>query len=262
MRLSLCLISLAALAATAADAATPPDFYTLRKDSFYETGCFGPCACPVLLRGPVKGGFRLVYLGFDGLFDHYQVDKLRWRILEPSQEVPVTGTGTYRIGGEFALQHQLTLDLQIGQDPVKRFDSGVVVPPTPFPRIDARISVNGEMTCFDQVFDLHARRTRGLDVDASSLWWEPAPPADGHDIVHGSLLGLRTGGLAGSVRGCLARGTTADWMTFSPTPPPGEGYWFLLRDVEGNLEGSYDSGGFDQIGSRDDALGQSAIACP
>jgi hypothetical protein len=120
------------------------------------------------------------------------------------------------------------------------------------------------MACHDTVFEVHARRVRGMDVDRSSLTWEAAPAVSGHDIVRGSLkaLGSPGGTLTSSVRECLARDVAADWLTYAPDPPPGEGYWFLLRDVEGSLEGSYDSGEAAQIGSADEALQSSPVACP
>src|SRR5258706_5754529 len=101
----------AVLPALAQNSGPRPSFYTLRHDSLYENGCFGPCACPVLVQGPVEGRFRLRFEGSNGLFDNYSVDQLRWIVHESSQDVTVTvtGTGTYRIGGEVARQHQLSL---------------------------------------------------------------------------------------------------------------------------------------------------------
>jgi len=61
--------------------------------------------------------------------------------------------------GEFALQQQLSLDLQVGGDKVQHFDSGLVTGPAPFPEIKATISVNGQV-CFDTVFEVSASQFR------------------------------------------------------------------------------------------------------
>ncbi|MGH9866902.1 MAG: hypothetical protein ACREAA_01890 [Candidatus Polarisedimenticolia bacterium] len=243
--------------------AVQTDHYTLRKDGSFESGCFAPCMCPILLQAPVRGGFRLVFDRSDGLFDHYRVENVRWTVRLGADDLPVTGSGTYRIGGELARQHQLALDLQVGTEPVQHFDSGLVVPPTPFPRIDARISINEEY-CHDSVFDVHARRVRNMDVDGAALRWEALPAVEGHDIVRGSLQALHatSGDYATSVQECVAANVTGDWLTFAPDPPPGEGYWFLLRDREDGISGSYDSGEADQVGSADVMLEGSPLACP
>src|SRR5204863_3751845 len=78
-----------------------------------------------------------------------------WRVSIDGTNTIVTGSGAYRIGGEFALQQQLSLDLQVGADKVQHFDSGLVTGPAPFPEIKATISVNGQK-CFDTVFEVSA----------------------------------------------------------------------------------------------------------
>lgn len=237
--------------------------YALRRDSLMEEGCFDPCACPILMRGPLLGRFRLTFSHFDGLFDHYIVEDVKWRVKDFSRSFTITGSGTYRIGGEFARMHQLVLDLQVGDDPVQRFDSGLVQPTTEFPSIDARISLHGEW-CFDTVFDLHARRVRSINIDASSIWWSPSPTADAHDVVRGSLTVLRdTGGdLGRAVHACVANDVAAESVLLAEDPPPGEAWFFLLRDVEAGVAGSYDSGSPGQTSFPDDAIDGSPAACP
>ena len=253
----------AVLQAPAENSGSRPSFYTLRKDSHFETGCFPPCACPVLVQGPVEGRFRLRFDGSNGLFDTYSVDQLRWVVHESSQDVIVVGSGTYRTGGEVARQHQLSLDLQVGSDPIQHFDSGLVVAAGTFPDIDIRISVNGEI-CHDTVFDLHARRVRGLTVDGTSVSWEPTPAVSGHDVVQGSLNALRSfnGEFAAAVHACIAQDVSSDGVPFALDPSPGEGYWFLLRDVESGIADSYDSGSASQIASADGSIARSPSACP
>jgi hypothetical protein len=88
----------------------------------------------------------------------------------------------YRIGGEFALQHQLGLDLFVGDEPLTHYDSGLDVPTTRFPRIDADISI-GDLTCYDTLIRVHAaprhRRwtrlgTAGATADPTGEMTEPS----------------------------------------------------------------------------------------
>ena len=129
--------------------------YRLNEDSTFERGCFPPCLCPVLIGAPVRGTFVLTPTGFDGLFSTFAVTDVSWVVAIDGTDTIVTGRGTYRIGGEFALQQELTLDLQVGSDKVQHFDSGLVPTQAVFPNIKVTISVNGQV-CFDTVFNVSA----------------------------------------------------------------------------------------------------------
>src|ERR1051326_4003231 len=129
--------------------------YRLNKDSTFQQGCFPPCLCPITIPVPVKGTFVLTPTGFDGLYDTYAVADVNWLVSMGGTNATVTGSGTYKVGGEFALQQQLALDLQIGGDKAQHFDSGLVTGPAPFPDIQVTISMNGQV-CFDKVFDVSA----------------------------------------------------------------------------------------------------------
>src|SRR5689334_9368811 len=87
-----------------------PTFYTLNTNSSFEQGCFGPCECPVLIVQPVKGTFTLTPTGFDPLFSNYAVTDVHWSFPVNNTNRIVTGSGTYKIGGEFALQQELSLN--------------------------------------------------------------------------------------------------------------------------------------------------------
>ena len=134
---------------------TSSTLYLIDAGSTFEQGCFPPCMCPALILDDLRGTFvlRPHPLAAPSLFDTYQVDLVQWRVGQGEHEKKVTGSGVYEIGGEFALLQRLVLDLQVGSEPVQRFDSGFVAPSTDFPRIEARISTNDEW-CFDTVFDL------------------------------------------------------------------------------------------------------------
>lgn len=262
--LTAAVVLAAAILPALAQASPPrPDPYTLRRDSTYESGCFAPCLCPILMRGPVQGRFRLTFAGSDGLFDHYAVEDVRWKVSSPTGDLLVTGSGIYRIGGQPERLHQLTLDLQVGGEPVQRFDSGLVAPVTAFPSIDARISMNGEV-CRDTVFDIHARRVRAVQVGAASIVWEAQPPADGHDLIRGSLRALRASGgdFGVAVERCLADDLPGDRLVSADDPQPGEGFFYLLRDVEGGFAGSFDSGEESQAVPRDALIDASPSSCP
>ena len=143
------LAVLTILVGTAHAASSAPDtvFYALDHESTFEYGCFGPCACPVLVRNPVLGSFKLTKLAPDPLFDHYSIDDVKWTVAgEPS--IALTGSGTYRRGGEVAIQEQLTLDLSINGGAPRHFDSGLVTPQAQFPEFRIRVSLHPQ-ACFD-----------------------------------------------------------------------------------------------------------------
>src|SRR4051812_32654511 len=94
--------------AGAADAQTT--VYRLNAGSFYEKGCHGGCACPILFHQALSGTFRLTRLAPDPLYEHYAVSGVRWHCAAAD----VTGGGAYRIGGEVAQRQEMILDLNIG----------------------------------------------------------------------------------------------------------------------------------------------------
>lgn len=136
---------------------TKPVIYRVEKGSTYQQGCFPPCLCPILDAAPVRGTFTLTFAGFDGLFTTYKVTDVNWTASLGDPELRITGSGTYTIGGEFAVQQRLELDLKVGDQPVQHFDSGLVTGGTvPFPGIDLRVSLHGEY-CVDTVIEVNAR---------------------------------------------------------------------------------------------------------
>lgn len=136
--------------------------YRLVRPSSFEQGCFDPCDCPAGVPRPLRGTFRLVPLAHDPLFTRYAVLGVRWRVLEgrPPPARPrlrlIRGSGSYRVGGEFAVMQQMQLDLDLGDGVPARFDSGLVVGGGSFPSIDVGLSMHGRV-CFDTAIDLHAR---------------------------------------------------------------------------------------------------------
>jgi len=135
-----------------------PSFYFLTPSSAFETGCFGPCECPVFTRG-LQGTFVLQYLGSDPLYDNYAVRDVRWSVTDTnaSAGIAITGSGSYKVGGEFAVQQQMSLDLSINGTALRRFDSGLVLGGGDFPHIAIDISLHQNTACTDTVMHVDAK---------------------------------------------------------------------------------------------------------
>lgn len=138
-----------------AQTSSSPTLYRLDSSSSFQQGCFPPCLCPVMIGEPLLGTILLTPTGFDGLFNTYAVTEVNWLVSTGATNLIVSGSGTYKIGGEFALQQELSLDLQVGPGQAQHFDSGLVAVSAPFPEIVASISLHGEV-CFDMVFSVNA----------------------------------------------------------------------------------------------------------
>src|SRR5882672_6878222 len=216
----------------AAQTSAPPDFhYRLDDGATFQRGCFAPCACPVMEQGAVKGKFRLTPSSSDPLFQYYAVTDVEWKALLPNGTLlPIRGSGTFKIGGEFAIQEQLSLDLIVGDDPVQHFDSGVVAPRVSFPILDLTISIHG-VYCFDTVIQVRARPFPEIAVGRDAVGWDPDPPATLYEAVRGNLATLRTtgGDYGAATEECLADDVSEVSVPFPLSPAPGEVYWFLVR---------------------------------
>ena len=141
-----------------------PTLYQLGTESRFEYGCFELCECPVLTQ-LLAGQFELSFVSSDPLFDVYAVSNVRWTLPEAPQPVVIMGSGTYRIGGEFALVHQLTLDLEVDGGASQHFDSGLVPVGASFPDIDISISIHLMPACFDSVMEVRASSLVATSVD-------------------------------------------------------------------------------------------------
>jgi hypothetical protein len=159
LRIALLALGLVALSISPAAAQTSdlggPVIYRLDKGSTYQNGCFAPCECPLLEEVPVRGTFVLTPAELNPLFTYYKVTDVNWTVSLGDQELRLTGSGTYKIGGEFALQQQLSLDLKVGEGATQHFDSGLLAGPAPFPAIAVTVSINGQY-CFDTVIRVSA----------------------------------------------------------------------------------------------------------
>jgi hypothetical protein len=135
--------------------------YRLTDQATYQEGCFPPCRCALFPKQRVAGTFALVELRENLLFTEYAVVNVDWRKppLDGGEDVRITGTGVYRIGGEFAVMQRLTLNLKVDDNDVTRFDSRLVVGGGKFPSLDVVASVNG-LYCYDQVIEVRAEPSR------------------------------------------------------------------------------------------------------
>ena len=128
--------------------------YQLAPDTTYLKGCV-PCSCPLTLGVLIKGTFLLTPTGFDGLYNNYDITNISWVFVINRTNLFVTGSGTYKVGGEVALQQELSLSLHLGTSLAEHFDSGLVPNSTPFPGIKITLSNNGRV-CFNNVFNVSA----------------------------------------------------------------------------------------------------------
>src|SRR5262249_18345176 len=148
--------------------------YTLEDGSLFEMGCFGLCACPIV-DAPLRGTFDLRHIGYDGLFDHYAVENVQWVIGAKDPIARVVGSGEYQVGGEFALQQQLTLDLSVNGGAKQHFDSGRVSGGGEFPKIDIASSLHQMKSCYDSVFVVKASPDVA-DVEPVTFGLSPVAP--------------------------------------------------------------------------------------
>jgi hypothetical protein len=154
----LCCGMVLSIVLTPVQTARGSTLYCLNTNSSFEQGCFPPCECAIMIAEPMNGTFILTPTGFDGLFNNYAVTDVHWSVPINNANMIVTGSGTYKLGGEVALQQELLLDLQMDGGKTEHFDSGLVAPSAMFPDIKVTISTNAQH-CFDTVFNVNASPT-------------------------------------------------------------------------------------------------------
>ena len=146
---ALVLMALAVSPAAAQSTSTRP--YTLDSGSLFEYGCFDMCACPILSSSKMIGTFDLRHLRDDPLYSYYAVENVRWTADMQGHPLEITGAGTYRVGGEFAVQEQMECDLALDGGSPLHFDSGLVSGGGDFPRITIDMRRHGSPSCFDSL---------------------------------------------------------------------------------------------------------------
>ena len=128
--------------------------YRLRAGSTFSRGCFSPCMCPLFTTTNIQGTFVVTFTRSDGLFDYYAITDVNWTVVIGGEARHISGSGIYQIGGEFALQHRLRLDLTMDEQ-TNTFDSGLIPTSDVIPKIDVIVSIHG-MFCFDTVVNVQS----------------------------------------------------------------------------------------------------------
>ena len=171
-RHSLIGYSILLVAFTGPTLAQGPVPYSLDSDSVL-TGefCEGPCDCALPpFSGRLSGTFRLVFDHADPLFAVYRVEDVQFvGDLIDFRAIHFTGSGTYRIGGEVALFHQLELLLD-ETGVLFPFDSGLVPVDgdRPFPRIGIH-APSDLVGCTQFTMELRATPS-GCGADLNGDW--------------------------------------------------------------------------------------------
>ncbi|HTR97176.1 MAG TPA: FlgD immunoglobulin-like domain containing protein [Candidatus Acidoferrales bacterium] len=176
------------LAATIALAppARASEYSLVTPPSSLEAGCFGPCDCAVVTQ-PTYGSFDLAFTGADPLFAHYAITGYIASFNSGPGAVAVTGTGEFKLGGEVALEQEMTLDLSVWGGPVQHFDSGLVPVGAAFPSIDVRCALHG-FACLDSVVEIDATPVDPASVPLPAVRAgirsiAPNPSRGGADVV-------------------------------------------------------------------------------
>ncbi len=103
-----------------------------------------------------------------------------------------------------------------------------------------------------------------LFVARGLIEWTTVLEAAGYDLVRGDVQALsRSGGdfsLATEV--CLADDHPESSFAYEGIPEPGRGFWFLVRPVMGQVNGTYNTLLGSQVGGRDEEIAASGHDCP
>lgn len=164
------------LSVTHASGAVP---YALLPGSNLSEGCVPPCRCPVWTYPEVTGTFILGDGEADPLFISYPIEAISWTAFSFDGEVAheITGSGVYRIGGEWTVSHQLVLDVSIDGGEPEHLDSGLVPMGTAFPSISVHVSRGTE--CRDIWMDIEAAPASLYLLGRGSVYTEGCvPPCD------------------------------------------------------------------------------------
>jgi hypothetical protein len=132
--------------------------HRLLRESSFQQACTGPCACAPGPLQRIRGTFSLVEMEQDPLFAHYAIASANWQVsgdaATGASGHAINGSGFYRVGGEVAIQQQMSLELKIDDQAPAAFDSGLVSGGGAFPRIDIPVT-STEAGCVTTTIDLH-----------------------------------------------------------------------------------------------------------
>lgn len=145
-----------------AAATARPVVYRLTGDSASLLACFDPCDCVLHVESDLIGTMQLAALpGTTPMERRYRVSDVNFRINEYGHDILIRGEGTYtwysHMGSLTVLAHRLELDLRIGDEETRRYDSGIIAGASdgPFPPIRIEID-HSNRECFDRVLTIDA----------------------------------------------------------------------------------------------------------
>jgi hypothetical protein len=146
------------LLSTTVAAQAPAVLYRLQVPSTLTEGCFGPspCACPVWVNPNFFGTMTVAFDHSDPAgFDHYRIGNINWVADDGANERRITGRGTYVVGGQGALQSQLTLQVSIDGDAVVTYSQPLGPAQAAFPALVGNASLP-LVGCFNREFGVIA----------------------------------------------------------------------------------------------------------
>jgi hypothetical protein len=172
----------------AADTTAAPGLITYKvvEGSYLVDDC--RCGRPAIMI-PVQGTFTLVPGSVDPLFEHFVVRGLRLSGGVAGIPYQVTGTGTYRRGGEVAIVEEMTLVVTIGDRVGVTLASGLAAPQTTAPWLEIDlVETPGDRI---QFYALHLVATPWPEV-----WFSTGRPftplaSPGEPVSPGDLLSNR-----------------------------------------------------------------------
>ncbi len=139
-----------------------PVVYRLAGDSGSLLACFDPCDCVLHVESDLIGTMQLSALpSATPMERRYRVSDVNFRVSENGQDVLIRGEGTYtwysHMGSLTVLAHRMELDLRVGDEESRRYDSGVVGGASDgrFPPIRIQID-HSNQECFDRVLTIDA----------------------------------------------------------------------------------------------------------
>lgn len=192
--------------------------YKLENASRFETGCFAMCECAIVTH-PIRGTFFLEHTGFDPLYDYYKISDVSWVVTDATTYLTLRGSGTYKRGGEFALTHQLVLDLSLDGGAPQHFDSGLIVGSSEWPRIVIDVSLHRGQACVDTLIHVDATDPISMAVetaDASGTPWVSVAPNPFRGETQFRLDAPRSGAvevIVYDVRGQAVRHLRSGWLS-------------------------------------------------
>ena len=106
--------------------------------------------------------------------------------------------------------------------------------------------------------------TPRLFVNQLRIFWSAIGGAIAYDLVRGDLPLLRRneGNFTEATEECLANDLEETELLYELQPEHRQGFWFLVRAVFSDGNGTYNAPGGSQIGLRDEEINASPLSCP